>query len=42
LRNDADPERLWRSLRKSKKSVGEVLMAQELVSLECVISTFRT
>lgn len=32
LRDDADPERLWRSLRKSKKSVGEVLMAQELIA----------
>lgn len=31
LREDADAERLWRSLRKSKKSVGQVLMAQELV-----------
>jgi formamidopyrimidine-DNA glycosylase len=31
LREDADPEQLWRSLLGCKKSVGEVLMAQEKV-----------
>lgn len=32
LREDADSDRLWRSIRKSKKPIGLVLMDQTLVA----------
>lgn len=32
LREDADAERLWRSMQSTRKAVGQVLMAQECVA----------